>query len=139
MALICAECGAEAAQYVETRADASSLIRCKACGFDWVHGGDEPSRRGTPARLSGRWLCPVCTFIYDNPEPHTIVGAGSPNPLMHRCDRTGTWNAPNNRYGRNDDRLRERLLAVTDEELSGWPKVAEMRLDYLSRWGIWPS
>ncbi len=94
-----------------------------------IHGVDYPGGPATPSDWP-RQSCRFCEAAYSDPKTPMVTN-GSPNPLKHRCDKTGSWNAPNNTYGRSVDALKKALATMTAKEADHWPRVAELRTELL--------
>ena len=120
----CEECESDRAEVVGITDDARTEIRCKECGFHWTHG---PSPEDLRAGRSGgsRHLCPVCSYIYtDATTP--IVTIGTPSKTGHRCDKTKCF-AMAQTYGTGQKALDQRLMQLSEEALTGWPRVLELK------------
>ena len=118
------------AEVIGTTDDARTEIRCKACGFQWLHG---PSPEDLRAGRKGgsKHHCPVCSFIYtDAATP--IVTIGSPSKTGHRCDKTKCF-AMAQTYGTSQQALDRRLAQLSEEALAGWPRVLELKRERATR------
>lgn len=126
----CEECEEHQAEVVGTTDDARTQIRCKACGFEWLHGPSPADLRA--GRTGGsKHHCPVCSRIYsDLTTP--IVTIGSPSKTGHRCDKTKCF-AMAQTYGTSQEALDRRLAQVSEEDLAGWPRVLELKHERASR------
>ncbi len=126
----CEECESDQAEVVGTTDDARTEIRCKVCGFHWLHG---PSPQDLRAGRSGgsKHHCPVCSHIYSDPTT-PIVTIGSPSKTGHRCDKTKCFTMAQT-YGTSQQVLDDRLAQASEEDLAGWPRVLELKLERAAR------
>lgn len=126
----CAECESDQAEVIGTTDDARTEIRCKACGFHWLHG---PSPEDLRAGRTGgsKHHCPVCSHVYSDPTT-PIVTIGSPSKTGHRCDKTKCF-AMAATYGTSQAALDNRLVDLSEQDLAGWPRVLELKHERASR------
>lgn len=119
----------------ETEAPWAAELRKRYFGWDAIAAlGDgvklvrESARKvTTEPEFASLWPCPVCSQgVYGDPKA-PMAYIGSPHPATHKCDENRTWEAPHNRYGRSDDRLRQRLLETPMSVLGDWPLVAKLK------------
>jgi len=117
----CPKCQNTELAVARTTEQLTTILECLACGNEWPHA---PAAKAQAAGLT-KYFCPVCPSIYaDNTAP--ILTIGSPSAPGHRCDRTGSYRA-GARWGRREAAMDKRLEQVTDEELTGWPLVFELK------------
>jgi len=73
----------------------------------------------------------MCTHIYsDSTTP--IVTIGSPSKTGHRCDKTKCF-AMAATYGTSQEALDKGLGQLSEQDLAGWPRVLELKLERASR------
>lgn len=120
----CEECESHAAEVTGFTEDSRTELRCKDCGFHWVHGpSPEDLRSGRPGGT--KYHCPVCPHIFSDPTA-PIVTIGTPSRTGHRCDRTKSFMLGAT-YGASTQALDKRLAQLDDASLADWPRVLEMK------------
>ena len=128
----CAECDAETAEVVGFTEDARTEVRCRSCGFHWLHGPYAEDRRA--GRTGGRrFHCPVCPAAFSD-QSAPIITIGTPSKAGHRCDRTTSFQLGTT-YGADAAALDRRLAEVDDTTLAEWPRGLEMKRERLPTTG----